>query len=162
MPNSRSKFPFFQLDFCTYVSWYAHISTHRKQTTTKTQLTAKRVWKGCFGNYDDLFLSTWHSLESSGKRVEMRNCLVQVGLWTCLWRMIMTEDWYKKSSRYRGRHHSLGWALGCIALRKTSKQTARTHSFLSAVSYDYDVTGCSNSCLGFPSVINCNLRLLAK
>lgn len=44
---------------------------------------------------------------------EVKQCLNQVGLWSCL---------MQNGPAHYERHHSLGWDLNCAILNKASKQ----------------------------------------
>lgn len=66
-----------------------------------------------------ILATTWHKLESPKKRKpQMKNCLHQIGLGTCLWSIFLVNDCFYPPSprrvvpplgRWSGLHKEAGW-----------------------------------------------------
>lgn len=89
----------------------------------QTEGIGKRYCHSYDGTCPGLFqLSPSHNLTSPWKVVSMRNYLDHVGMWACLWGIILILNW--EYPGHYGQRHSLGWPLSYVRVKKAGEEAS--------------------------------------
>lgn len=114
------------------------------------QTEEKGVWS--------LALLVWHMLESPGREFSLRNCLHWVGLWVCLWKIVLIKQIdVGRSSPLRAPSFPRQEVLNCLRMEKLSWVKASEHACVSLCSWL-----CVESLPWLPTVMGWKLKLQAE